>query len=183
MGGQERGTGNPFEFAPQHADSVESRGNPFEFAPLDGSDYAERASPSADEGAGPVVVVDRYQIDTPTKPDKEDLHYHKRMLVLAKAVYFCVFAADASWEPFAAYVLSQRGMNNAVIGSLLTAMTVCNAVSGQLLTAFADRYMIHRNVALTSFTLFVILTCSLVFSNNFAFTAVVGISVQQQVAI
>ncbi|EGB03163.1 hypothetical protein AURANDRAFT_68247 [Aureococcus anophagefferens] len=61
---------------------------------------------------------------------------------------------------------------------LLTAMTVCNAVSGQLLTAFADRYSCHRNVALTSFTLFVIFTCSLVFSNHFAYTAGVGILAQ-----
>ena len=119
-----------------------------------------------------------YQAEEVTKPQKYDAAHHSRMLLLAKAVYFCVFAADASWEPFAAYVLSRRGMNNAVIGGLLTAMTVCNAVSGQLLTAFADRYSCHRNVALTSLTLFVIFTCSLVFSNHFAYTAGVGILAQ-----
>ena len=119
-----------------------------------------------------------YQVEEVTKPPRYDAAHHSRMLLLAKAVYFCIFAADASWEPFAAYVLSRRGMNNAVIGGLLTAMTVCNAVSGQLLTAFADRYSCHRNVALTSFTLFVIFTCSLVFSNHFAYTAGVGILAQ-----
>lgn len=122
--------------------------------------------------------ADVYQYEDPKKPPKHDEAHHSRMLLLAKLVYFTIFAADASWEPFAAYVLSRRGMNNAVIGGLLTAMTVCNAVSGQLLTAFADRYSCHRNVALTSFTLFVIFTCSLVFSNHFAYTAGVGILAQ-----
>lgn len=108
----------------------------------------------------------------------DDEEYYTRMLFLAKAVYFCIFAADASWEPFAAYVLSKRGMNEALIGALLTAMTVSNACSGQLLTALADRHCCHRHVVLTAFTLFVIFTCALVFSTNFVYTGVVGVAAQ-----
>ena len=71
-----------------------------------------------------------YQVEEVTKPPRYDAAHHSRMLLLAKAVYFCIFAADASWEPFAAYVLSRRGMNNAVIGGLLTAMTVGREFGG-----------------------------------------------------
>ena len=42
-----------------------------------------------------------------------------RNLLLAKLVYFFVFAADASWEPFAAYFLSTRNIQTKTIGVLL----------------------------------------------------------------
>ena len=98
----------------------------------------------------------------------------RRMLTLSKAVYFFVFAADASWEPFAAYLLSTRNIPTSVIGSMLTVMTICNACSGQLLCALADHTGQHRSVALVSFAAFVGLTCMLYFKATVWYTAFFG---------
>ena len=99
-------------------------------------------------------------------------------LLLAKFVYFFVFAADASWEPFAAYFLSTRNIQTKTIGVLLTAMTICNACAGQVLTAAADHYRAHRAVALASFAAFVVFTCSMYFNHSLWWTAVVGVLAQ-----
>ena len=109
---------------------------------------------------------------------KEEIAESARHLVLAKLVYFFVFAADASWEPFAAYFLSTRNINTGMIGILLTVMTISNAIVGQILTAIADHYNVHKSVALSSFALFVALTCSMYFSNDFWWTAVIGVLAQ-----
>ena len=101
-----------------------------------------------------------------------------RNLLLAKLVYFFVFAADASWEPFAAYFLSTRNIQTKTIGILLTMMTICNACAGQVLTAAADHYRAHRAVALSSFAAFVVFTCSMYFNHSLWWTAVVGVLAQ-----
>ena len=50
---------------------------------------------------------------------KEQLAESRWHLLLAKLVYFFVFAADASWEPFAAYFLSTRNIGTGTIGLLI----------------------------------------------------------------
>ena len=82
---------------------------------------------------------------------KEEIEESKRHLILAKFVYFFVFAADASWEPFAAYFLSTRNIKTGTIGMLLTVMTISNAIVGQMLTAAADHYHVHKSVALSPY--------------------------------
>ena len=109
---------------------------------------------------------------------KEEIEESKRHLILAKFVYFFVFAADASWEPFAAYFLSTRNIKTGTIGMLLTVMTISNAIVGQMLTAAADHYHVHKSVALSSFALFVTLTCAMYFNNSLWYTAVLGILAQ-----
>ena len=107
-----------------------------------------------------------------------DTPLQRRELVHAKLLYFFVFASDASWEPFAAYVLSTRNMSNKMIGVMLTMMTLANAMCGWLFSAVADRYKLHKVIAIVSFGGFVAMTGSLAFNNELWFTAVFGILAQ-----
>mmetsp|Transcript_61446 Transcript_61446/g.168743 ORF Transcript_61446/g.168743 Transcript_61446/m.168743 type:complete len:557 (-) Transcript_61446:353-2023(-) len=163
-------------------------------------DGARSSSAHSSEGSGPGIELLRYVIvrlggkPRPGEVDdrntyrsekgvvgnaKEgDTPLQRRELVHAKLLYFFVFASDASWEPFAAYVLSTRNMSNKMIGVMLTMMTLANAMCGWLFSAVADRYKLHKVIAIVSFGGFVAMTGSLAFNNELWFTAVFGILAQ-----